>query len=93
MKARMLGLAGILLSAGCSKNVSTNPRDTGGGGISWYENHSARRPGAAGTGSSSANSGQGPVQDSGTSDEPGNADSATESNGGQGRQVNPNALI
>lgn len=85
-----IAIAGL---TGCTPNVSTNPRDTGGGGISWYENHSARKPGAAGTGSSATNVGQGPVLDSGAKDEPGNLTSATDSNGGQGDRANPNALL
>lgn len=92
MRSALILLAFLFLG-GCAKNVATNPHDTGGGGISWYEGHSARKPGASGTGSSSTNRGQGPVEGSGAPDEPGNADSPAESNGGQGRNANPNSLI
>lgn len=85
----MTGLA--LLGAaiwltGCARGniVETSPQNTGGGGISAYEGHSARTAGASGTGSSSASRGQGAVPDSGAPGEPGNAQSPSESNGGSG---------
>lgn len=71
---------------GCVRGniVETSPQNTGGGGISAYEGHSARTQNASGTGSSSTARGQGPVPDSGAPAEPGNAQSPSESNGGTG---------
>jgi hypothetical protein len=88
--AIVAALGGAL--TGCA-NVGTNPHDTGGAGITWYENHSARKADASGTGSSATAFGSGAVPGSGAKDEPGNVDSPTGSNGGQGRQANPNALL
>jgi hypothetical protein len=79
--------------AGCAKNVTTDPHNTGGGGVSIYEGHSARKQDASGTGSSASNFGSGAVPNSGAKDEPGNAESASQSNGGQGTHGNPNALL
>lgn len=95
MRGVFFVLLAIVGLSGCAANVATNPHDTGGGGISRYEGHSARKPGASGTGSSATNPGQGPVLGSGVlaGQEPGNLDSPTSSNGGQGRTANPNAML
>ncbi len=89
----IVSAVGFLCLTGCVENVGTNPHDTGGGGISWYENHSARKPGAAGTGSSAVGGGYGGVAGGGIQDTPGNRESASESNGGQGTHGNPNGLL
>ena len=82
--AGVLAVPAMLLLASCAANVGTNPQNTGGGAISPYESHSARKQDASGTGSSAAARGQGPVPGSGAPNEPGNAQSPTESNGGTG---------
>jgi hypothetical protein len=81
-----LSAGAVILLTGCPANVGTNDRNTGGGGISPYEGHSARKQDASGTGSSATARGQGPVPGSGAANEPGNAQSPTESNGGTGHQ-------
>jgi hypothetical protein len=84
MKRTLAALPIILALAGCDANPGPDPHNTGGGGISPYEGHSARTPGATGTGSSASARGQGPVEGTGAPAEPGNAQSPTESNGGSG---------
>lgn len=80
---RAILLVCSLSLAGCAAAVGTSDRDTGGGGISAYEGHSARQQGAAsGSGSSAAAREQGAVAGSGAADAPNNAHSASESNGG-----------
>lgn len=81
---KCLALVGALTLAGCGANVGTDPQNTGGGGISPYEGHSARKQDASGTGMSATARGQGPVPGSGATGEPGNVNSPTESNGGTG---------
>ena len=74
----------VLVLTGCAAAVGTNDRNTGGGGISPYEGHSARKQDASGTGSSATARGQGPIPGSGAPAEPGNVQSPSESNGGTG---------
>ncbi len=83
-RLRVLWVVGALALAGCGANVGTDPQNTGGGAISPYEGHSARKQDASGTGMSASSRGQGPVPGSGAPAEPGNIDSPTESNGGTG---------
>ena len=82
--AVLMAIPAALLLAGRAANVETNPQNTGGGGISPYEGHSARKRDASGTGASAGARSQGPVPESGAPNEPGNAESPTESNGGTG---------
>lgn len=77
-------LAAAVALTGCTPNPGPDDHNTGGGAISQYEGHSARTPGTTGTGSSSAARGQGPVAGTGAPEESGNAQSASESNGGTG---------
>ena len=89
---KILALPALVITlAGTSCVLPAPPdgRNTGGGGITAHEDHSARVPGASGTGASAANSGQGPVAGSGAVDVPNNAESASESNGGRGTQPIP----
>lgn len=86
MRKKAVLCFGFVLLAGCGANVGTNDRNTGGGGISPSEGHSTLVEGrATGTGRSAAQKGQGAVPGSGASDETNNAQSPSESNGG-----NPN---
>ena len=80
----LTAIPAVLLLAACTPNVETSPQNTGGGGISPYEGHSARKQDASGTGASAGSRSQGPVPGSGAPNEPGNAQSPTESNGGTG---------
>jgi hypothetical protein len=79
----LIGTGFALLLVGCSNTPPPGPEHTGGGGVTYHEDHSARKQDASGTGSSAAAFGQGPVPGSGAAkDEPGNAQSPSESNGG-----------
>lgn len=84
--ALLVVLPFVVALAGClPANVGADPHNTGGGGISPYEGHSARTKGGTGTGSSATARGQGPVDGTGAPAEPGNVDSPSESNGGAGK--------
>jgi hypothetical protein len=90
-KLALTGSVLALISTGCSNTPPPGPRHTGGGGITYHEDHSARKQDASGTGSSAGAFGTGPVPGSGAKEEHGNAQSASESNGGVPVRSNPDS--
>jgi hypothetical protein len=92
-KVALAALPFALLLSGCASSTPPpGPEHTGGGGITGHR-HSARIQDASGSGSSAGAFGAGPVPGSGAPGETGNADSASESNGGVPLSQNPNAKL
>ena len=90
-KFALIGSTLTLLLTGCSNTPAPGPSHTGGGGITHHEDHSARKQDASGTGSSAGAFGAGAVPGSGAKEEHGNAQSASESNGGVPLNSNPDS--